>query len=107
MATHLVSTPVPGHTGSVGGVHFADGRAEVDDERHAAELAYFRAQGYSVEPLDKGGVADEKPPPPSRSASAAEWRSYAVSAGMPAEEARRLSRDQLIERLATPEEADK
>lgn len=52
MAIFNVTTPSLGHTGSVGGVHFVDGKAEVDDEKNAAELAYFRAQGYGVEPVE-------------------------------------------------------
>lgn len=49
MATFKVSTPVEGFTGEVGGVHFAAGHAEVDDEQNAAALSYFRAAGYHVE----------------------------------------------------------
>lgn len=43
-----VTTPVAGYSGKVGGVTFVDGQATVDEDTHAAELAYFRAQGYGV-----------------------------------------------------------
>lgn len=52
MTKYRVTTPQPGHSGAVGAVHFADGVAVVDDETHAAELAYFRAQGYGCHELD-------------------------------------------------------
>jgi hypothetical protein len=52
MALVKVSTPVPDYSGSVGGVHFADGQALVDDETFEAELGYFRRSGYTVEPVE-------------------------------------------------------
>lgn len=45
MARAIVNTPVKGFTGSVVGVNFADGTADVDDE---AALAYFERHGYDV-----------------------------------------------------------
>lgn len=62
MAKYKVTTPAPGHTGKVGNVHFVDGVAEVDGDERAAELAYFRAQGYGVEEVE--------PPAPKRRAPA-------------------------------------
>jgi hypothetical protein len=47
-----VTTPVPDYTGVVGGVHFANGAADVDEDTNASELAYFRAQGYGVEEIE-------------------------------------------------------
>jgi hypothetical protein len=63
MARFNVTTPAAGHTGAVGGVHFVDGKAEVDDEKNASELAYFRAQGYGVEPVEDDKAAEEQPAP--------------------------------------------
>jgi len=44
--TKLVRTPVPGWSGEVGKVHFANGEAKVADD--AQELNYFRNAGYEV-----------------------------------------------------------
>ncbi|MFF7146049.1 hypothetical protein ACFZB5_33450 [Streptomyces nodosus] len=55
---HEVTTPVQGFTGTVAGVHFADGRAETDNE---TALAYFRRRGYGVKELPKR-KAPAKPP---------------------------------------------
>lgn len=46
----LVTTPVPGYHGKVGGVTFVDGQAKVAD--NATELAYFLAQGYGIDDFD-------------------------------------------------------
>lgn len=46
----LITTPVPGYNGKVGEVTFIDGKAKVD--KNARELAYFRAQGYSISSAD-------------------------------------------------------
>ncbi|PWC05404.1 hypothetical protein [Agromyces badenianii] len=45
MARAIVNTPVKGFTGTVVGVAFVDGTADVDGE---AQLAYFERQGYEV-----------------------------------------------------------
>jgi hypothetical protein len=114
-----VSTPVPGYSGSVGGVHFADGHALVDED--AAEMTYFRTAGYFIEePADPEDVEtedveaddadedaedDEAEPAPARNASTEAWRTWAVEhGGMSAEEAGELTRDQLVERFADSEE---
>lgn len=57
-----VTTPTPGHNGSVGGVHFADGTALVDPDVHNAELAYFQAAGYIVEPVEPAADTEAKAP---------------------------------------------
>lgn len=102
---YRVSTPVAGHAGQVGGIHFADGKALVDDETHAAELAYCRAAGYTVEPVDDDGEpveVDEDGEPddaamPKKSAKTEVWRAWAVKhGGMPPEEADAKSRDELV-----------
>ncbi|WP_437582726.1 hypothetical protein ACSAGD_10695 [Paramicrobacterium sp. CJ85] len=63
---HKVTAPVKGFTGTVVGVNFADGVGETGD---AAQLAYFRRQGYTVEEKPKRakkttepkGTVEEKP----------------------------------------------
>jgi hypothetical protein len=117
-----VSTPVPGYSGSVGGVHFANGEAMVDGEVHAAEVDYFRRSGYVVDEgpvadataVDAepeagsdvdGGDGDESEPQPAKNASTETWRTWAVDhGGMPADEAGALSRDELVARFAENEE---
>ncbi|MEV4036374.1 hypothetical protein [Streptomyces umbrinus] len=53
---HTITAPVAEFTGQVGGVWFANGTAETDNE---GALAYFRRHGYGVTPLD-----DNTPPEP-------------------------------------------
>jgi hypothetical protein len=67
MAKYKVTTPAAGHTGAVGKVHFVDGVAEVDGETHAAELAYFHAQGYGVEEVESAESPAPKRRAPARS----------------------------------------
>jgi hypothetical protein len=98
---YAVTTPVAGHTGSVGAVHFVDGRAELDDDTHAAEVAYCRGAGYHLEPLDDEPAepVDEPDPaaPPKKSASTEAWRTWATEHGdMPADVANTKSRDELV-----------
>lgn len=98
MATVKVSTPVPGYSGSVGGVAFAGGVAVVDEDAFAAEVGYFRRTGYTVEDVVASPEPDGEPGEmPKKSASTEAWRAYAVEHGMPQEEADGLSRDQLVE----------
>lgn len=114
MTQYLVTTVVPGFTGDVGTVHFADGVALVDDEKDAATLAYCRSAGYTVEePASVEEAVDEAEEPldelgdeqPKKSASTDAWRTWAVDhGGMTADEAATLSRDQLVERFTTSTE---
>lgn len=128
-----VTAPVKGWTGKVGdGITFADGVAFLPADSPA--LHHFRQAGYTVEEVDAGPAADvdrtahierlraelaeleaaqaaaepaaEPVKMPARSASKAEWKAYAVSRGMPEDEAERTSRDALAERY-TSEEAGK
>lgn len=109
-------------TGEVAGVHFVRGVA-ADAEPTRAALAYFaRHTAYQVTRLD-GPPADEPateqadpetPPPspvtpptgqdetkrPGRWASKVDWVAYAVSLGMPADEAEALTIAKLAERFA-------
>lgn len=48
-----VRSPRRDFTGVVGKVAFVDGRAVVDEDEHAAALAYFRRRGYQVGNLDE------------------------------------------------------
>lgn len=107
MAEIVIRTPVAGHTGPLGALHFVDGRVVADTELHMAEIAYCEARGYhfgeaeaiaAAEPVEAADAVAT----PKKSASAAEWRTYAVEhGGMAADEAAELSRDQLVERFIT------
>lgn len=101
MATHIVRTPEPGVNDTVGAVSFVGGVAEVDEDKHAAELRYFRAAGYGVEELTPADTADVDgdggaEPLPRRNASVETWRAFAAAHGMAAEEASSMSRDELV-----------
>lgn len=69
MAKFNVTTPAPGHTGAVGKVHFVDGAAVIDDETNPAELAYCRAQGYGVEPIEEEKAARTSRKAPAKAAT--------------------------------------
>lgn len=58
-----VATPVKGFTGTVAGVEFVDGRGETDN---VAALAYFKRQGYDIQP-DKPKPAAKKTAKPKQS----------------------------------------
>jgi hypothetical protein len=108
MAGYLIRTPVPLHTGPVGDVDFIKGEATIDGDKHAAELAYFRAQGYVVEqitpadvPAEIVGDDDGNPAtPPPGNASADAWREHALAIGATEDQVKDLSRDQLKELAA-------
>lgn len=111
MAKFLITTPVPGYQGSVGGVHFANGRAEVDEDANPAEMAYFRDRGYGIQDAAEAAAAaveagseESSAEMPKKSASTDVWRAWAVDhGGLTREEADALSRDELVE-LFTKEE---
>lgn len=120
MAKYRITTPVAGFTGVSVGVNFTKGVAEIDvpfddpqDPMYRA-AAYFVAQGYGVEELDSLEDAGEpakddggdEPKPPARSASKADWVAYATAQGMDADEADKLTRDQLAERFLDSKGAD-
>ncbi|MFD3929692.1 hypothetical protein [Streptomyces sp. NPDC058614] len=111
---YRISTPVLGFTGISAGVNFTNGVAELDvpednagDELryNARALAYFRSQGYGVEEIDEtpapepSSEPDDSDKPPTRSASKADWLAYAITQGVDADEADKLTRDQLAERF--------
>jgi hypothetical protein len=123
-----ITTPVPDHDGVVGKVFITQGVGYADSETHAAEIAYCRANGYTVtdlddqpdnEPVEHSGPEQSEPESseqesseqeeasmPRRSGSAEAWREYAIARGMSAEEAQSLTRDQLVERFTTSTEEE-
>lgn len=111
MGTVRIRTIVPDYSGSLGALTFTDGEAVADEATHAAEIAYCKARGYlfpgdepDQDQADEPAGDDE--PMPRRSASKAAWETYAVAHGIPAEEAKDLSRDQLVERFTSNEEGE-
>lgn len=120
-----INTPVDDHNGAVGNVVITQGVGCADSEVHAAEVAYCRRNGYTVTELEPDEVvelrqtradlgftpeqvaemeAEDADPMPRRSGSTEAWRAYAVTHGIPAEEADSLTRDQLVERFTTTED---
>lgn len=120
MAKFRITTPVVGFTGISAGVNFTNGVAELDipEDRpedqlryNARSLAYFRSQGYGVEELDEqapdpepSSEPNDSDKPPARSASKADWVTYAITQGVDADEADKLTRDQLAERFLDTKE---
>ncbi|GAA2327501.1 hypothetical protein [Dactylosporangium salmoneum] len=131
MTTHYfeIRTPKADFTGRIGPVAFADGvaRVQFDDTRdhngvsladehqispgRSIVLFAQRRRGYTVTELDANGKpledqADAKEAgPPTRSASKADWKAYAVTHGVPDAEAESATRDQLAEAFLGPKEA--
>lgn len=118
MATHRISTPIPGVSGAfgkVGAVEFVDGHADIDETEHAAELRYFRDAGYLIEPIGQTEPDDEPiveadvdgddviEALPKKSASAEVWRAFAVAHDMDQTEADGLSRDALVAHYTSKE----
>jgi hypothetical protein len=120
-----ITTPVPDHTGIVGNVWITDGVGFADSETHASEIAYCRANGYTIEELEavelrqerhdlgysaadvaemEAEDAEDADKLPRRNGSVQAWRDYAIAHGLPADEAEALTRDQLVERFTSNEE---
>lgn len=110
-----ITTPVEDHNGAVGNVFITQGVAFADTEVHAAEIAYCRANGYTITELEASPPAvepdddldDDEPAAdktPRRNGAVQAWRDYAVAHGMTADEAESLTRDQLVERFTSNEE---
>ncbi len=98
-------------TAKVVGVAFVDGVATVDEVQHRAAVAYFRRRGgYVVQAVDEpqpseAPAVEETPPapePPTRSATKAEWKAYAISQGIAEADAEVMTRDQLAEKYLGP-----
>jgi len=47
-----ITAPVSTLHGERGGLHFSEGKATADSEKHEAAIAYFVQAGYTVEGLD-------------------------------------------------------
>jgi hypothetical protein len=63
MSKFTVTAPEAGHEGKVGNVEFRDGKAVIDEDTHAAELAYCRSAGYTVEAVEGDGETPAEDPP--------------------------------------------
>ncbi|MGW4467478.1 hypothetical protein [Micromonospora sp. NPDC004704] len=120
-----IRSPRPDFTGRIGGVSFADGVARVsfDDERdgglavadehrvqvgRSAVLFAQRRPGYTVTEVDQAGnplPTEDTPAKPSRSASKADWRAYAIEQGMPEADAEATTRDDLAVKYLGPKES--
>lgn len=99
MATITVRAPVRDFKGVVAGVVFTGGVATVDDEKHAAAVAYFRRKGYrfgadaggkSTAAEPKAGAVTEPTPEPggtglSDKSPVAEVRAHAEGLGIDTE----------------------
>jgi len=88
-----VRAPVEDYTGEAAGVTFTQG---VGHTCEPAALAYFHRHGYTITEADDPGGA-VPPSPPAKSASKAEWKTYAVTQGMAEADADALTRDQLVD----------
>lgn len=116
MSHFRISTPVKDFTGEVGGCTFTKG-IYVGDVG-AGPLAYFAAQGYTVEEIpDTPAEVEEIPDPaaepaidldalPARSAARSEWIAAAIARDIDQADAKKATKEQLIELLTTPKEAD-
>lgn len=61
MAQVTITSPVPGYNGRSAGVQFADGKAVIEDNRHAA-LEYFSRHGYGIDkPIELPGEDGKRP----------------------------------------------
>jgi hypothetical protein len=93
---YRITAPAEGHTGTVAGVAFHDGTAEVDGGERAA-LAYFRRRGYQVQPVEDG-VAPLTARP-AQAAPVADWRAWAVACGADQIDAEAATKAALIEQF--------
>lgn len=89
------STPV------VGGLELPVDPKDVEIQRLRAKLAELEAGGEPAPEGEGGGKADVKRP--AVSAAKPEWVAYAVSRGMPAEEAESATKAELVELFGSDE----
>ncbi|RGC68426.1 hypothetical protein C5N14_13650 [Micromonospora sp. MW-13] len=104
--TYIVKAPMEGYSGEVAGVHLVKG--SYTGGLTPSALAYFQGAGYKVEQVAEPAPAEEGGKTPARSASKADWVAFATSeAGgqrFSAEDAEKLTRDQLAEKYLGPKQ---
>lgn len=113
---YIVSAPVRDYTGVVAGVPLVQG--EYRGPLSASALAYFQGAGYSVleetpapVPVEPElAVFEPLPGSPTRGASKADWKAFAINDApeglrLTDEQAEALTRDQLAEKYLGPKEA--
>ncbi|MGH3942498.1 MAG: hypothetical protein ACRDTG_28520 [Pseudonocardiaceae bacterium] len=109
---YRITAPNASYVGSISGVNFANGVAEVDGSVPSVRqvIAYCRGAGYTVEEIEppepeptskspETGDQDNPPARPPVSASRAEWIRAAVNAGLikPEEVDSKTTKEKLIE----------
>lgn len=114
-----ILAPSSTYAGLAAGIQFAGGEAVVDETRHAAAVAWFRGNGYRIEPVAsqatvasvvampgpetleglEEGAQGEPDGLPGKNAKKAEWLVYAEAHGIPRAEAEDLTIAQLRARL--------
>lgn len=65
MALLKITTPVADYTGVCGNVEFVQGVGYADEDTHAAEIGYMRANGYTIEGTEvaDGGAGEQSHQP--------------------------------------------
>lgn len=100
-----IHAPVEGFTGTVAGVGFADGVAEVEDPAPSA-LHYFHRHGYTIDGESADPVPDGKP---AESAGKKAWQAYALTLAQDSDveaEVRKMTKAQLVEFVTDSESAE-
>lgn len=82
----IIKAPVETFNGALGGVQFANGKAETDNE---GVIAYCKAAGYTVEESSGGEPLTR----PSKSAAKGAWEAYATQEGHSVDG---LTKDELV-----------
>jgi len=110
-----VTAPVAGVNTVIAGARFADSVATTDDP---GAVAYFRRQGYKVEPAsapeaeadDSAAQASGSPAPedrlPAKGDTKAVWKAYAIGKGMSEAEAEATTRDALAAKYYQEKEGE-
>jgi hypothetical protein len=84
-----ITTPVKGFTGTIAGVHFADGAGETEDP---AALFYFERRGYGIEVEDAPETPEQEAERLAAEAKAAEDAAEAQKAEAAAEAAKQAAK---------------
>lgn len=85
------------------GSHIAERERPAEGSDRAKELEALAADPATAWHIEKSEQAEPEPVPlekPTKSASKADWKAYAVDQGLDEEEAETLTRDQLAEKYA-------